>query len=95
MHILYIHILTYIHVGPLVRASLRASERSDIAIFVYALDKNPNAVVTLRNMRITENWLEKVEVVHSDMRDFNPPVLQHTATYCNTLQHAATRCSAL
>jgi len=23
---------------------------------VYALDKNPNAVVTLRNMRITENW---------------------------------------
>ena len=29
--------------GPLVRASLRASERSDIAVFVYALDKNPNA----------------------------------------------------
>eukprot|EP00802_Teleaulax_amphioxeia_P009695 Tamp_09716.p1 GENE.Tamp_09716~~Tamp_09716.p1 ORF type:complete len:607 (+),score=96.89 Tamp_09716:138-1958(+) len=61
--------------GPLVRASLRASERCGIAVFVYALDKNPNAVVTLRNMRITENWLDKVEVVHSDMRDFNPPVL--------------------
>jgi len=60
--------------GPLVRASLRASERCGVAIFVYALDKNPNAVVTLRNMRITENWLDKVEVVHSDMRDFNPPV---------------------
>jgi hypothetical protein len=29
--------------GPLVRASLRASERSGIAVFVYALDKNPNA----------------------------------------------------
>ena len=39
--------------GPLVRASLRASERSGVAIFVYALDKNPNAVVTLRKMRIT------------------------------------------
>jgi predicted RNA methylase len=25
-------------------------------------------------MRITENWVDKVEVVHSDMRDFNPPV---------------------
>mmetsp|Transcript_30608 Transcript_30608/g.47958 ORF Transcript_30608/g.47958 Transcript_30608/m.47958 type:complete len:232 (-) Transcript_30608:753-1448(-) len=25
-------------------------------------------------MRITENWLEKVEVVHSDMRDWNPTV---------------------
>ena len=61
--------------GPLVRAALRASERCGIAIFVYALDKNPNAVVTLRNMRITENWADKVEVVLSDMRDFNPPVL--------------------
>jgi len=60
--------------GPLVRASLRASERCGIPIFVYALDKNPNAVVTLRNMRITENWQDRVEVVHSDMRDFNPPV---------------------
>eukprot|EP00960_Hanusia_phi_P016601 488865-Hanusia_phi.AAC.3 len=36
--------------GPLVRASLRASERAKIAIFVYALDKNPNAVVTLRQV---------------------------------------------
>mmetsp|Transcript_2166 Transcript_2166/g.5001 ORF Transcript_2166/g.5001 Transcript_2166/m.5001 type:complete len:605 (-) Transcript_2166:334-2148(-) len=58
--------------GPLVRASLRASERCGIPIFCYALDKNPNAVVTLRNMRITEGWLDKVEVVHSDMRDFQP-----------------------
>mmetsp|Transcript_8108 Transcript_8108/g.27202 ORF Transcript_8108/g.27202 Transcript_8108/m.27202 type:complete len:505 (+) Transcript_8108:292-1806(+) len=60
--------------GPLVRASLRASERANIAIFVYALDKNPNAVVTLRNMRVTENWADRVEVVQSDMRDFSPPV---------------------
>lgn len=56
--------------GPLVRASLAASESSGVPIFVYALDKNPNAVVTLRNMRITENWVGKVEVVESDMRDF-------------------------
>jgi hypothetical protein len=34
--------------GPLVRASLRASDRCGIPIYVYALDKNPNAVNTLR-----------------------------------------------
>jgi len=32
--------------GPLVRASLRASERSEVPIRVYAVEKNPNAVVT-------------------------------------------------
>lgn len=34
--------------GPLVRATLNASESSGVPVFVYALDKNPNAVVTLR-----------------------------------------------
>jgi hypothetical protein len=27
-----------------------------------------------RNMRISEGWLDRVQVVHIDMRDFNPPV---------------------
>jgi tRNA1(Val) A37 N6-methylase TrmN6 len=27
-----------------------------------------------RNMRVTEGWLDRVQVVHMDMRDFNPPV---------------------
>lgn len=34
--------------GPLVRATLNASESAGVPVFVYALDKNPNAVVTLR-----------------------------------------------
>ena len=34
--------------GPLVRASLAASERAQVPILCYAVDKNPNAVVTLR-----------------------------------------------
>ena len=48
--------------GPLVRASLRASERANIAIFVYALDKNPNAVVTLRQVKAEGRrcWVPRV-----------------------------------
>uniref|UniRef100_A0A6U2IWI4 Protein arginine N-methyltransferase n=1 Tax=Hemiselmis andersenii TaxID=464988 RepID=A0A6U2IWI4_HEMAN len=61
--------------GPLVRASLQAAEQAGANVFCYALDKNPNAVVTLRNMRLTEGWVGKVEVVHSDMRAFHPDVL--------------------
>jgi hypothetical protein len=34
--------------GPLVRASLAAAERAQVPVLVYAIDKNPNAVVTLR-----------------------------------------------
>ncbi len=31
-------------------------------------------ILVNRNMRITEGWLDRVQVVHMDMRDFNPPV---------------------
>ncbi len=33
-----------------------ASERAGIEIEVYAVEKNPNAVVTLQNAKISENW---------------------------------------
>ena len=36
--------------GPIVKAAIRASKRACRATLVYALDKNPNAVVTLRNL---------------------------------------------
>ena len=36
--------------GPIVKAALRASKRACRDTLVYALDKNPNAVVTLRNL---------------------------------------------
>jgi type II protein arginine methyltransferase len=32
--------------GPLVRASLNAAKLSDRKVHVYAVEKNPNAVVT-------------------------------------------------
>ena len=35
--------------GPLVRASLRAAETAQREVLVYAVEKNPNAVMTLQN----------------------------------------------
>ena len=36
--------------GPLIRRALTAARRADVDIKVVALDKNPNAIITLRNM---------------------------------------------
>lgn len=40
--------------GPLVRASLKAAESTGRKLQVYAVEKNPNAVVTLQNLVISE-----------------------------------------
>ena len=59
--------------GPIVRASLRASRRSGRQIRVYAVEKNPNAVVTLCNL-LAEEWsLWDITIVDHDMRDWNAP----------------------
>ncbi|XP_067931208.1 protein arginine N-methyltransferase 5-like [Watersipora subatra] len=60
--------------GPLVRASLLAAKKADRKIQVYAVEKNPNAVITLENMRLYE-WGEQVTVVSCDMRDWKAPAL--------------------
>lgn len=36
--------------GPIVKAALRASKKAERATLIYALDKNPNAIVTLYNL---------------------------------------------
>jgi type II protein arginine methyltransferase len=61
--------------GPLVKCALRAAKRAgDVPIKVYALDKNPNAVITLRHMKRALGWTDlQVEVVHCDMRSWQPP----------------------
>jgi len=43
---------------------------------VFAVEKNPNAVVTLE-ARNREQWKGRVEVVASDMRDYNPDIKAH------------------
>ncbi|XP_067052038.1 protein arginine N-methyltransferase 5-like [Acropora muricata] len=58
--------------GPLVRASLTAAEESGRKVRVYAVEKNPNAVVTLETLK-EEEWGGDVTVVSSDMREWNSP----------------------
>jgi len=58
--------------GPLVRASLAAAKSANRTIKVYAVEKNPNAVVTLKALQQSE-WQGQVTVVDSDMRDWVAP----------------------
>lgn len=58
--------------GPLVRAALTAARKAERKIKVYAVEKNPNAVVTLQAQQ-DEMWGESVTVVSSDMRHWNAP----------------------
>lgn len=59
--------------GPLVAASLRAARRADVAVAVWAVEKNPNAVHSLRHKRRTEEGWHCVEVIAQDMRTWEAP----------------------
>ncbi|KAF7817197.1 protein arginine N-methyltransferase 1.5 [Senna tora] len=59
--------------GPLVRASLQAAEETGRKLKVYAVEKNPNAVVTLNSLIRLEGWENTVTIVSSDMRHWNAP----------------------
>ncbi|CAM9219043.1 unnamed protein product [Chrysoparadoxa australica] len=56
--------------GPLVSASIRASKASGRQIELYAVEKNPNAVITLRNLVASDPDWAKVTVVATDMREW-------------------------
>ncbi|XP_060777858.1 protein arginine N-methyltransferase 5 isoform X2 [Neoarius graeffei] len=58
--------------GPLVNASLRAAKQADRKLRVYAVEKNPNAVVTLENWKF-EEWGDQVTVISCDMREWTAP----------------------
>ena len=55
--------------GPLIRKALKAADRAQVKIRVIALDKNPQAIVTLRNMIIEENLGDRVTLFAGDMRN--------------------------
>jgi protein arginine N-methyltransferase 5 len=62
--------------GPIVKAAMHASKKTNRPINLYAVEKNRNAVNTLLHLQ-RSSWKEMgfdVTVVHSDMRKFNPPV---------------------
>ncbi|EPQ54063.1 PRMT5-domain-containing protein, partial [Gloeophyllum trabeum ATCC 11539] len=58
--------------GPLVARSLKAIGRSKRKAFVYALEKNPNAYVTLQD-RLQREWGSKVDLRFGDMRALELP----------------------
>ncbi|KAJ3188946.1 hypothetical protein HDU85_004662 [Gaertneriomyces sp. JEL0708] len=58
--------------GPLVQRSLQAAEAANRAVKLYAVEKNPNAIVTLQ-LRKANEWGDRVQVIHTDMRYWNCP----------------------
>jgi len=64
--------------GPLIRSALAAAKKAGVhdRLKVIALDKNPNAIVNLRNMLIDENLEDKVTLFAGDMRKLGDKELQ-------------------
>jgi len=60
--------------GPLVVAALSAAGRAMAECLIWALEKNPNAVITLRHRKRSEGWTN-VEVIGEDMRFWKAPHL--------------------
>lgn len=61
--------------GPLVRASLAAAAASGRKLRVYAVEKNPAAVVHIQAMVVSQGWEDVVTIVGQDMRLWQPPEL--------------------
>jgi protein arginine N-methyltransferase 5 len=57
--------------GPLIRRALSAAKKANANVHVVALDKNPNAIVTLRNMIKDEKLEDCVTLIAGDMRKVN------------------------
>jgi len=58
--------------GPLVVAARSAAESAGVQVQVWAVEKNPNAIITLQHRKIIESW-QNVEVVGEDMRFWKAP----------------------
>lgn len=58
--------------GPLVVAVRSAASRANCEVRIWAVEKNPNAIITLKHRRQLENWTD-VEIVGEDMRFWNAP----------------------
>ena len=57
--------------GPLIRKAISAAKKQNVPVKVIALDKNPNAIITLRNMIYEEQLQDKVTLISGDMRKIN------------------------
>ena len=62
--------------GPLVKATINAAVKASVSnrLKVYAVEKNPNAVHTLRHRAQSENWAAvNAEIFHGDGRVWEAP----------------------
>ncbi|EOA26669.1 hypothetical protein CARUB_v10022745mg, partial [Capsella rubella] len=59
--------------GPLVRASMQAAEETGRKLKVYAVEKNPNAIVALHGLVKTRGWEGTVTIISCDMRFWSAP----------------------
>ncbi|KAL9096857.1 MAG: hypothetical protein Q9165_000821 [Trypethelium subeluteriae] len=60
--------------GPLVTRALRAATSTNVKVAVWAVEKNPNAYVLLQKHNLGM-WGNAVQIVKSDMRSWQGPVL--------------------
>eukprot|EP01125_Pyxidicula_operculata_P019865 TRINITY_DN7223_c0_g1_i1.p1 TRINITY_DN7223_c0_g1~~TRINITY_DN7223_c0_g1_i1.p1 ORF type:complete len:620 (-),score=124.58 TRINITY_DN7223_c0_g1_i1:101-1960(-) len=65
--------------GPLVFAAMRAAKTTNRKLKLYAIEKNPNAVNTLMNLRENHPDWEHVEVISSDIRKLFGDSICHKA----------------
>jgi len=59
--------------GPLVAASLRAAQRAETSVKIWAVEKNPNAVHALRHRKRREEDWDCVDIIAEDMRAWKAP----------------------
>ena len=58
--------------GPLILCTLAAAQRTKRSVVVYAIEKNPNAIVTLQSLHASLQWGDRVHIVETDMRVYRP-----------------------
>lgn len=63
--------------APLVRACFKAAKELNRKVFIYAVEKNPNAIITINSYfaQNREELKDKLSVVCKDVRDWQPPEL--------------------
>ncbi|UJR22200.1 hypothetical protein I4U23_025264 [Adineta vaga] len=56
--------------GPLVNRALEAADRAKFKVHIYAVEKNPMAIISLHAQK--QGWGKRVTIIHEDMRSWQP-----------------------
>ncbi|CAF1004037.1 unnamed protein product [Rotaria sp. Silwood1] len=56
--------------GPLVNRALEAADRAKYKVHIYAVEKNPMAIISLYSQK--QEWGDRVTIIHEDMRSWHP-----------------------